>query len=85
MSRCALIIIDGFGVAPPGPGNARTLAKMPNINKLEKEAPNVIMQASGNAAGLPEGQQGASEPGHLTIGAGRIVWHPLEQINREIK
>lgn len=85
MARCALIIIDGFGVAPEGPGNARTLAKIPNINKLEDEAPNVIMDASGNAAGLPEGQQGASEPGHLTIGAGRIVWHPLEQINREIK
>ncbi|MFH1348616.1 MAG: 2,3-bisphosphoglycerate-independent phosphoglycerate mutase [Patescibacteria group bacterium] len=85
LPRCALIIIDGFGVAPHGPGNARTLADLPNITKLEKEVPNVIMQASGNAAGLPEGQQGASEPGHLTIGAGRIVWHPLEQINREIK
>jgi len=85
MSRCALIIIDGFGVAPPGPGNARTLANLPTITKLEEETPSVIMQASGNAAGLPEGQQGASEPGHLTIGAGRIVWHPLEQINREIK
>jgi len=85
MKRLALIILDGFGVAPPGPGNARTLAKMPTVTKLEKEVPNVIMQASGNAVGLPEGQQGASEPGHLTLGAGRIVWQPLEEINQAIK
>lgn len=85
MSRACLIIIDGFGVAPPGPGNARTLAELPTITRLEKEVPNVIMQASGNAAGLPEGQQGASEPGHLIMGAGRIVWHPFEQINRDIR
>ncbi|MFA7681981.1 MAG: hypothetical protein WCX61_03040, partial [Candidatus Peribacteraceae bacterium] len=62
MSRCALIIIDGFGVAPPGPGNARSLANLPTITQLEREVPNVLMQASGNAVGLPEGQQGASEP-----------------------
>ncbi|MFH0851205.1 MAG: 2,3-bisphosphoglycerate-independent phosphoglycerate mutase [Candidatus Peregrinibacteria bacterium] len=85
MTRLALIIIDGFGVAPPGPGNARSLAKLPTIKRLEKEVPSIIMQASGNAAGLPEGQQGASEPGHLVIGAGRIVWQPLEQINRAIR
>lgn len=85
MARLALIIIDGFGVAPPGPGNARSLAKLPTIKRLEKEVPSVIMQASGNAAGLPEGQQGASEPGHLVIGAGRIVWQPLEQMNRAIR
>jgi len=85
VKRLALIIIDGFGVAPPGPGNARSLAKLPTIKRLEKEVPSVIMHASGNAAGLPEGQQGASEPGHLVIGAGRIVWQPLEQINRAIR
>lgn len=83
--RVCLIVIDGFGVAPEGPGNARTLANMPTIRKLEREAPNVLMDASGNAVGLPEGQQGASEPGHLTIGAGRIVWQPLEEINQAIK
>ncbi|MEK7218848.1 MAG: 2,3-bisphosphoglycerate-independent phosphoglycerate mutase [Patescibacteria group bacterium] len=85
MHKLCLIIIDGFGVAPPGPGNARTLANLPTITRLEKETPNVIMQAAGNAAGLPEGQQGASEPGHLVIGAGRIVWQPLEEINQAIK
>ncbi|MCK5016720.1 MAG: 2,3-bisphosphoglycerate-independent phosphoglycerate mutase [Candidatus Peribacteraceae bacterium] len=84
MSKVCLIIIDGFGVAPAGPGNARSLANLPNITKLEQEVPNVIIEASGNAVGLPKGQQGASEPGHLTIGAGRIVWQPLEEINREI-
>jgi 2,3-bisphosphoglycerate-independent phosphoglycerate mutase len=85
MKKLCLIVLDGFGVAPPGPGNARTLAKMPTVTRLEKEIPNVIMQASGNAVGLPEGQQGASEPGHLTLGAGRIVWQPLEEINQAIK
>ncbi len=84
MQRLCLIIIDGFGVAPSGPGNARTLAKMPTVKKLEQTCPNVIMAASGNAVGLPEGQQGASEPGHLTIGAGRVVWQPLEEINHSI-
>lgn len=85
MQKMCLIIIDGFGVAPAGPGNARTLAKMPTVKRLEKDIPNVIMAASGNAVGLPEGQQGASEPGHLTLGAGRIVWQPLEEINQAIR
>ena len=78
------MIIDGFGVAPPGPGNARKLAKMPTIDRLEAETPNVVIEASGVAVGLPEGQQGASEPGHLTMGAGRVVWQPFEEINQAI-
>lgn len=85
MKRLCLIIIDGFGVAEPGPGNARTLAKMPTVTRMEQEVPNVLMDASGNAVGLPADQQGASEPGHLTIGTGRIVWQPLEEINQAIK
>lgn len=85
MSKVCLIVIDGFGVAPEGPGNARTLASTPTIDRLESIVPNVLMDASGNAVGLPEGQQGASEPGHLTIGAGRIVWQPLEEINQAIQ
>lgn len=83
-NKLCLIVIDGFGVAPPGPGNARTLANMPTVRRLEQEVPNVLMNASGNAVGLPEGQQGASEPGHLTMGAGRIVWQPLEEIHQAI-
>ncbi len=85
MHNVCLIVVDGFGVAPAGPGNARTLANIPTIHTLEKQTPSVIMNASGNAVGLPEGQQGASEPGHLTMGAGRIVWQPLEEINQSIK
>ncbi len=85
MPRLCLIIIDGFGVAPASPGNARTLATLPTISRLEREVPSVIMQASGEAVGLPPGQQGASEPGHLTIGAGRIVWQPLAEIDRAIR
>lgn len=85
MKKLCLIVIDGFGIAPEGPGNARTLANMPTLKRLEATVPSVIMNASGNAVGLPEGQQGASEPGHLTIGAGRIVWQPLEEINQAIK
>lgn len=84
MSRTCLIIIDGFGVADSGPGNARALARMPTIHMLEETVPHVLMDASGEAVGLPDGQQGASEPGHLTIGAGRIVWQPLEEINRSL-
>ncbi len=85
MQKLCLIVIDGFGVAPAGPGNARTSANLPTIKHLEETVPSVIMDASGNAVGLPEGQQGASEPGHLTIGAGRIVWQPLEEINVAVR
>ena len=85
MKKLCLIIFDGFGVAQPGPGNARSQAKMPFLKKLEKDVPNVLMDAAGEAVGLPEGQQGASEPGHMTMGAGRVVWMPLEEINRAIR
>ena len=85
MRKLCLIIVDGFGVAPPGPGNARSLADLPNFKRLEETVPNCLMEASGNAVGLPKGQQGASEPGHLTMGAGRVVWQPLEQINHAIE
>jgi 2,3-bisphosphoglycerate-independent phosphoglycerate mutase len=85
MRKLCLIIVDGFGVAEPGPGNARTLAKLPLFDRMEKKVPHCLMEASGNAVGLPKGQQGASEPGHLTMGAGRVVWQPLEQINHAIE
>ena len=64
MKKVCLIIIDGFGIAEPGPGNARSQANLPFIEQMEKEVPNCLMDAAGNAVGLPEGQQGASEPGH---------------------
>lgn len=80
-----LIILDGWGVSPNKKGNAIELGKTVNYHQYLKEYPNTTLKASGNAVGLPEGTQGGSEPGHLTIGAGRIVWQPLEAINRAIK
>jgi len=85
MHRVCLVIIDGFGVAEASKGNARAQADMPFLAKLEKEVPHCLMEAAGNAVGLPQGQQGASEPGHLTIGAGRVVWQPLAEINRAVE
>ena len=79
-----LIIMDGWGVNHSKDGNAIAAANTPNYNRYTSEYPNTILAASGNAVGLPEGTQGGSEPGHLTIGAGRIVWQPLEAINRAI-
>ena len=73
MSPIALIILDGFGLAPPGPGNAVHLAKTPVFDGLWQTYPHTQLQASGKAVGLPEGQIGNSEVGHLNLGAGRVV------------
>ena len=84
MKRLILIILDGFGIAEPGRGNAIAYAKTPNLDRLRKEYPTCTLQASGEAVGLPEGQMGNSEVGHLNIGAGRIVYQDLTRINRAI-
>lgn len=77
-----LIIMDGFGLAPAGEGNAISLASTPVLDRLFAERPWVRLEASGEAVGLPEGQMGNSEVGHLNIGAGRVVFQELTRINR---
>ena len=66
----ALVILDGWGCAPPGPGNAVALADTPVFDRLWQRYPHTTLDASGEAAGLPPGQMGNSEVGHLTIGSG---------------
>nr|WP_255396409.1 2,3-bisphosphoglycerate-independent phosphoglycerate mutase [Gordonibacter sp. An230] len=77
-----LIIMDGFGLAEPGPGNAVFQARTPNLDALFAERPWTRLEASGEAVGLPAGQMGNSEVGHLNIGAGRVVHQELTRINR---
>ena len=76
-----LVIMDGFGLAPAGPGNAISRANTPFLDALF-EGSLTRLQASGEAVGLPEGQMGNSEVGHLNIGAGRVVHQELTRINR---
>ena len=76
-----LVIMDGLGLAPAGPGNAISLAHTPFLDKLFA-GECTRLQASGEAVGLPEGQMGNSEVGHLNIGAGRVVHQELTRINR---
>ena len=80
-----LLIMDGFGIAPPGPGNAIYAAKTPNLDELLKSCPNAQLQASGRFVGLPDGQMGNSEVGHTNMGAGRVVWQELSKITNEIE
>jgi 2,3-bisphosphoglycerate-independent phosphoglycerate mutase len=81
----ALVILDGWGCAPPGPGNAVSLAETPNFDRLWAEYPHTTLKASGEAVGLPHGQMGNSEVGHLTIGSGRVLDQDLQRINRAIE
>ena len=80
----ALVILDGWGCAPPGPGNAVELAETPVFDRLWAEYPHTMLKASGEAVGLPEGQMGNSEVGHLTIGSGRVLDQDLQRINRSV-
>jgi len=79
-----LVILDGFGCAPPGPGNAVELAYTPVFDGLWERWPHTTIEASGEAAGLPPGQMGNSEVGHLTIGSGRRLYQDLMRVNRAI-
>ena len=80
-----LMILDGYGLNETAKGNAVTEAKTPNLDRLMKEYPFVKGNASGMAVGLPEGQMGNSEVGHLNMGAGRIVYQELTRITKEIQ
>ncbi len=77
----ALIILDGWGCAPAGPGNAVSLATTPVFDELWGAYPHATMTACGRAVGLPEGQMGNSEVGHLNLGAGSIVMQDLTRID----
>jgi 2,3-bisphosphoglycerate-independent phosphoglycerate mutase len=79
-----LIILDGWGLAPAGPGNAISQAKIPNFQKYWAVYPKTQLQASGEAVGLPKGEGGNSEAGHLNLGAGRIVFQDLPRIDMAI-
>jgi 2,3-bisphosphoglycerate-independent phosphoglycerate mutase len=81
----ALIVLDGWGCAPPGPGNALEQAATPVFDRLWREFPHSTLDASGEAAGLPPGQMGNSEVGHLTIGAGRRLYQDLMRVNKAVE
>jgi 2,3-bisphosphoglycerate-independent phosphoglycerate mutase len=81
----ALVILDGWGLAPPGPGNAVELADTPVFDRLWADYPHATLAASGEAVGLPPGQMGNSEVGHLTIGSGRVLDQDFQRVNRAIK
>jgi len=80
----ALVILDGWGCAPPGPGNGVELADTPVFDGLWARYPHTTLKASGEAVGLPEGQMGNSEVGHLTIGSGRVLDQDFQRVNRAI-
>ena len=80
-----LVVLDGFGEAAPGPGNAITLAGPRFWNDLRQQWPTTHLEASGEDVGLPCGLMGNSEVGHLNIGAGRIVYQEITRIDREIR
>lgn len=80
-----LLVLDGFGVAPPSRGNAISLAKIPNLKRFESLYPHGELIASGESVGLPANEAGNSEVGHLTIGAGRVIYQSLTKIDMAIE
>ena len=82
---CVLIILDGWGIGPAGPGNALTLAHTPHMDAYWEAGPRATLAASGPEVGLPAGQIGNSEVGHLNLGAGYRVLQELPRIDDEIE
>jgi len=84
-SLVALVVLDGWGCEAPGPGNAVDLADTPVFDRLWAAYPHTTLKASGEAVGLPPGQMGNSEVGHLTIGSGRLLYQDLMRVNKAIE
>ena len=84
-ARACLIVLDGWGLAPPGPGNAVDLADTPVFDDLWARYPHTQLTAGGKAVGLPEGQMGNSEVGHLNLGAGAVVKQDLTRIDEAVE
>src|SRR3954468_17998548 len=82
--RVVLVVLDGLGERPETDGNAVRLARMPTFAKLYQRYPHVLIGASGDDVGLPDGQMGNSEVGHLNLGAGRIVYQDIVRIDKAI-
>ena len=82
--RVILCIMDGWGIAPPGPGNAIALANPTAFELLKETCPHSQLEASGLGVGLPAESDGNTETGHLNIGAGRIVYQDLARINMSL-
>ena len=80
-----LVVLDGWGLAPDGPGNAVTLSDTPVFDRLWAEHPHTTLTAGGEAVGLPAGQMGNSEVGHLNLGAGAIVPQDLARIDKAVE
>ncbi len=85
MKKIILLILDGFGIRESENGNAIKMASLPNLTKIMTEYPVAELEASGEAVGLPKGQIGNSEVGHMTIGSGRTIMQPLTLIDSKIK
>jgi 2,3-bisphosphoglycerate-independent phosphoglycerate mutase len=83
--RAALIVLDGWGLAPEGPGNAVSLAATPVFDALWERYPTTTLTACGHAVGLPDGQMGNSEVGHLNLGAGSVVMQDLTRIDTAVQ
>jgi 2,3-bisphosphoglycerate-independent phosphoglycerate mutase len=82
--RVCLVVLDGWGLAEPGPGNAVSLARTPVFDELWRTEPHTTLEACGRAVGLPDGQMGNSEVGHLNLGAGAVVRQDLVRIDDSI-
>lgn len=85
MQKAMLVILDGFGIGKDYEGNCISLADTSTFDMLVKNYPHTSIKASGLAVGLPDGQMGNSEVGHLNIGAGRVIYQDFTKINRDIE